>query len=330
MVSQSSRVGIWRAYFEPSYTLKKIAGANELDAGVALRVERSSNKTLSQNREDPTVFFDWLRRSDTGEFGVSARHEESATRYAAIDNIATAFADSTRASSTVSGHWSAELSERSTLLADGAYEAVFYRGGPFVNYDNQSAGLRFSQALSDRNTLFVRMSNVKYVPTGGSAPAGTSTSSQLANTTLGWEWKAADYLAGSLQMGKQRSSVSGYGTQGIADVRYTGQRSGLVFSAGRQVSPSGLGGFVKNDLVNGNWNYAMSELSNIGIDLQWQKSHLTTDIINSSAGAWLQHDLSSYWMVRANYLHRDIKQSGVNGAYADIVGITFTYTHADF
>lgn len=329
MVSQSSRIGISRFLLEPSYKLKKVAGANELGAGVVLRIERSSNKTLSQDREDPSVFVDWLQRSDTGEFGISAKHNESATRYAAIDNIATAFADSTRASSTVSGHWSKELSEYSALSAEGAYETVFYRGGPFVNYDNQSVGLRFSQAVSERNSLFMRVSNVSYVPTGGTVPPGSS-SSQVATTTLGWEWKAADYLGGSLQVGKQRSSVIGYGTQGIADVRYTGQRAELFLSAGRQVSPSGLGGFVKNDLVNGNWNYAMSELSKVGIDLQWQNSHFASDTISSSAGVWLQHDLSSFWALRANYLHRNIKPSGAVGAYADIVGITLTYTHADF
>jgi hypothetical protein len=230
----------------------------------------------------------------------------------------------------LSGNWNKELNKYSTLSADGSYQQVSYKEGPFINYANQSAGLRFSQALSERNTLFMRVSNVIYVPASGSVPVGGISSSQVTNTTFGWEWKAADYLEGSLQMGKQRSSVIGYGTQGIADVRYTGQRSGLIFSAGRQVSPSGLGGFVNNDLVNGNWNYAMSELSKIGIDLQWQKSHLATDIINSTAGAWLQHDLSSFWIVRTNFLHRNIRQSGVGSAYANIVGLSLTYTHADF
>jgi len=330
MGSQSIRVGIWRAFFEPSYKLKQLAGANELNAGIALKVERSSDKTLSQNREDPSAFVDWLRRNDTGEFGISAKYDETATRYTPIDNIATAFADSTRASSTVSGHWSKGVSEYSTLLADGAYEAVFYKGGPFINYTNQSAGLKFSQALSERNTLFMRVSNVSYVPTGGSVPTGVSTSSQVANTTVGWEWKTAEYLGGSLQMGRLRSSAIGYGTQGVADVTYKGQRSELLFSAGRQISPSGLGGFVTNDLVNGNWNYAMSELSKIGIDLVWQKSHLTTDIINSTTSAWLQNELNSFWILRTNFLHRNIMQSGVGSVYTNVVGLTLTYTHADF
>jgi hypothetical protein len=323
MAFQSPQVGIWRAYFEPSYTLKNVAGANELGAGIALQVVRSSNKTLSQNREDPRVFIDWLRRSNTGEFGVSAKYEEIATRYAAIDNIATAFSDSTRASSTLSGNWSNELSEYSTLSADGSYQRVSYKDGPFVNYANQSAGLKFSHALSVRNTLFIKMSKIIYVPVGGN-------SSDVTNSTLGWEWKAADYLEGSFQAGKFRSSSVGYGTQGMAEVKYTGQQAALLLNAGREVSPSGLGGFAITDLANGNWSYAMSELSKIGIELGWQKNHFTTDIINSSTGAWLQHDLNSSWVVRTNFLHRNSRQSGVGKAYANILGVAFTYTHADF
>lgn len=316
--------GIWRSIFAPSYNLKRISGANELNAGLALQVARSSNQTLSQNRENPSVFLGWRQQSDTGELGLTAQYDEASTRYTQIDNIGSGFVDSTRASRTISGNWSQELSQQNTLSADGAYQHVSYKGGPFVDYANQSAGLKFSHAWNERNTLFFGLSHLKYVPVGGNP------SSRVASAILGWEWKAAEYLGGSLQAGKTKSSDIETGTQGAATVRYTGQRTGLNLNAARQISPSGLGGFVTNDQVNGGWSYDLGERSRAGIDLGWRKNQSVTDIVSRTRGAWLQRNLNSFWEMRMNYLHSSREGGAAGGASSDMLGISLIYTHSDF
>lgn len=316
--------GIWRSMFVPSYKLNRTGDANELNAGVAVQIARSSNKTLSRDRNDPSVFLDGRRQSDAGEFGLSAKYDEVATRIAELDNAGPFSVDSTRASRTMSGSWSKALSERSTLLADGSYQGVSYRGGPYVNYANQTAGLKLSYAWSEYSTPFLRVSNVKYVPADGGP------SSSLASATLGWNWKVADYLEGTLQAGESRSSTAQMSTQGAVEVKYAGQRTGLVLNANRQVTPSGLGGFVAADQANGSWSYALSERSNTGIYLGWRKSHFITYFTNSSTGAWLQRELNSFWVVRTNYLHKTSEQDGFGRASSNILGIAFVYTHTDF
>lgn len=323
-MSPTNPGGIWRALLEPGYKLKRTGGANELNAGAALLIARTSNKTLSQDRNDPSVFLDGRRQSDAGEFGLSAKYDEVATRIAEIDNAGPFIADGTRVSRTISGSWSKALSERSTLWADGSYQGVSYKGGPYVNYANQTAGLKLSHAWSEGSMSYLRVSNVKYVPAGGGP------SSSLANATLGWNWKVADDLEGTLQTGKSRSSAAQMSTQGMAEVKYTGQRTWFVLNANRQVTPSGLGGFVTADQAKVSWSYALSERSNTGIDLGWGKSHFTTDIINRTAGAWLQHELNSFWVVRTNYLHKISEQDGVGRASSNILGIALVYTHTDF
>jgi hypothetical protein len=302
-------------------------GANELKAGLALLIARSSNKTLSQNREDPNVFLDWRRQSDAGEFGLSAKYDEVATRIAEIDNTGPGFADSTRASRTMSGSWSKALSERSTLSADGSYEGVSYKGGTYIDYSTRSGDMMFSYAWSERSTPFVKISYADYEPAGGNL---LSRFANVINATLGWNWKVSDYLEGTLQAVESKVSDAKMGTQGMASVQYTGQRTGLVLNAGRQVSPSGLGGFVTVDQAKGSWSYALNERSKTGIDLGWQNNHFVTDIINRTTGAWLQHDLNSFWGARTYYLHRIIEQGGVGGASSNILGIALVYTHPDF
>jgi hypothetical protein len=302
-------------------------GANELKAGLALLIARSSNKTLSQNREDPNVFLDWRRQSDAGEFGLSAKYDEVATRIAEIDNTGPGFADSTRASRTMSGSWSKALSERSTLSADGSYEGVSYKGGTYIDYSTRSGDMMFSYAWSERSTPFVKISYADYEPAGGNL---LSRFANVINATLGWNWKVSDYLEGTLQAVESKVSDAKVGTQGMASVQYTGQRTGLVLNAGRQFSPSGLGGFVTVDQAKGSWSYALNERSKTGIDLGWQNNHFVTDIINRTTGAWLQHDLNSFWGARTYYLHRIIEQGGVGGASSNILGIALVYTHPDF
>lgn len=319
-----NQIGIRRYLFEPSYTIKRAGGANELNAGIALQIARSSNQALSQNREDPSVFLDWRRQSDTGEFGLSARYNEVSTRVAEIDNTVPGFVDSTRASRTMSGSWSKSLSERSTLSADGSYEDVFYKGGTYVDYATQSGGLKYSYAWSDRSTPFLGVSNVKYVPDGG------GTSSRLTDAVLGWNWKTSDYLEGTLQVGKSRESNAMMSKHGAASVQYTGRRTQLALNADRHTSPGGMGGFVTTDQVNGRWSYDLSEYSRTGINAGWRKNRTITDDVSRSTDAWWQRDLNPFWMVRAHCLHR-IREGGVaGGASSNILGLSLIYTYSDF
>lgn len=315
---------VWRALFEPSYTLIGRMGADELKAGLALQIARSSNKTLSQDRDGPSAFLDWLRQSDVGEFGISSRYAEIATRDAGIDATGLVPVDSTRASSNLSGSWSKELSERSTLSVHGSYEDISYKGGTYTNYVTQSGGLRYSYAWSESSTPFLMVSGEKYEPAGGGP------TSRLANATLGLNWKA-EYVDLTVQMGQSRSSGGNTDLQGAFAAQYTGQRNQLALNADRQVSSSGLGGFVKADHMRGSWSYALSEHSNTGIDLDWRKNRsITTNNIRTTAGAWLQRNLNSLWGVRTYYRRSIIAGDATNGASSNMLGLSLVYTHSDF
>lgn len=318
------RGGIWRSIVEPSYQLKRTGDANELNAGLALQMARSSNKTLSQDRDNPSVFVGWRRQKERGEFGLSARYDEVQTRISEIDNTGPNSVDNTRATRAISGNWSEALSERSTLALNGAYNDVSYKGGPLVDYVTRFGGLMFSYAWSERSAPFLRMS---YSDT---EPAGSNTRSRFANALLGWSWKVEDYLEGSLQAGKSKTSGTGMAKQAAAEVKYKGQRAGLALNADRHVSPSGAGGFVTVDQVKGSWSYALSERSNTGIDLEWRKNHFLTNFINRTSGAWLQHELNSRWGMRTYYLHKISERVGLGTATSDILGIALVYTYADF
>ena len=121
--------------------------------------------------------------------------------------------------------------------------------------------------------------------------------------------------------------------QGSATVHYAGQRNQLTLTAGRTISPSGLGGFVKADQVTGNWSYALSEYVNTGIDMERRKNlpTVTSNVygITTVSGAWIEDSLSSFWKIRTS-LQRRTTEGGMGGkASSNLFGLSFTYDYSN-
>ena len=321
------RNGVWQYIFAPSYTLKRTGDLNEFRAGIALRISRSSNIRLIQNRNNPSAYLSWDRLAIAGKFGIAAKYDETSTLYSEIDNKGTLLPDSNRTSRSITGNWEKALSERSTLSADGAYEGVTYSNTDYTNYVTRSGDVMFKYDLSERNKPYVKISYADYEPSNG---ISTFAPGHYTNTALGLNWVASEFLSGKIQAGKANVSGAGMiGTQELA-IQYTGQRTGLALNESRQVVDTGLGGIIIVEQANGNLRYALNETNLFGVDLVRQKSHYIDEVISSTSGAWLQHDINSFWGTRTYYLHRIVSQVGVGRAYSDTVGFSLTYTIPNF
>lgn len=314
--------GVWRALFEPGYSLTGRVGENDLKAGLGVLLVRSTNTALDPDRDNPNAFLEWLRQSDTGEFGISTRYAEVATRDSGIDATGRGRADSTRASRVLSGAWSNRFSARSTLSANGSYEGVSYKGGNFVDYSMRSGGLRFSYAVDEITTSFCRVSGVRYVPANGGPY------SDLADATLGLNWNTAT-TDWTMQAGKAKVSGVKPIWEGSVASQFTGERAELALIAGRTVLPSGLGGFVQADQARGSWRYALSEYEITGIDLERRKNLPITFLDNitrsTSSDIWVDHDFTSLWKMRIYYRLWINKINGSESVTSNILGLSFSY-----
>lgn len=327
-MSSAQQEGVWRAMLDPRYTLVGRVGKSEITTGLALQIARSSNKTLVPDRDSPSVFFDWLRPSEAGEFGISARYAEVSTRDAGeAEATGRVPVDSTRISRSLSGNWNKELTERSLFTAAAAYERVKYKGGgSYTDYSTRSGSLNFTYIMTEQVTSFVRVSGNKYMPVSGGP------SSSLVDATLGMNWNA-EYMDWSMQVGKSRVVGGQSDTQGSVSAHYAGEQAQLTLIASRSISPSGLGGFVKSDLVRGSWNYAMSENSNAGLDLE-RRRNLSfamngVSTYSTTSGIRMDHDFSSFWSMRTSCQRRVVQEAGVRTS-SNILGLFFIYSNADF
>lgn len=323
-MSPTYQGGVWRGLFTPGYTLTGRFGEDEFNTGLALQIARSSDETLILNRESPSAFINWLQKSTDGEFGMSGRYTEMEVRDAGLEATGLSLVTSSRVSRNISAKWSKAFNQRSTLSANGSYEKVSYTGDTFIDYNTTTGVITFAYALNEKSTPFIKISYADYEPVAGGYY------SYLSSADAGLHWQSSDNLQGTLQAGRSINNDGETDTQGEVEVKYSGSRMEIEVNAKRQVIPGGLGGFVAFDQANGIWSYALTERSKVGLDLGWRNIHYTTAIINRIAGVWLHHNLNSFWDTRLYYQHRISEQEGVGAASANILGLTFIYTHTDF
>ena len=330
--------GLWRYTLEPRYQVKRADELSELDMGGGVEIARASNSDQSHDREDPNVYFDWRRYREAGSLGMSARYYESDLRSTELRNTGPGLAEGTRTLGTASASLHQNLSERSAIAMDVAYEDVAYKrntavlGTTFIDYVSRSAGLTMSSAISETSTPYVRVSYTDF------EPASNGAVSRNLNTLLGWNWKTSDYLHGSLQLGQSKIAGGSKSSLGAATLQYTGETNLFIFNVGRQVVPSGRGGFTTSDELKGSWVNGLDERSKRGVDLTWGKTHdvfnvlygATEDITYSTLETWLQQDFSARWGSRIFYLLRASNGSLTSEAYAHILGGTLIYTYSNF
>lgn len=319
----TSRGGMWRTLLEPGYTLTRTDGANEWKAGVNLQVARSSNTALSLNREDPSIFLNWLRPNETGDLGLSARYEEAATRATETGATRVAAGDGTRSTRTLSANWNKTLSERSTLAANGSYSIFSYKGGSYVGYGTRSAGLRVTHDWNESIAPFLGLSYTDQTPSRGGVP------SRRTSVTLGSSLKISERLDCTAQADRSRDRGGSGSSQYMMTARYAGQRGNLALNAGRQVSTSGLGSFVTSDQAGADWSHELNERSNTGINLSWRKNRSITDEATRTLDVWLQHDLDTSWAARTHYQRR-MRELGKLNSSSNLIGLSLVYTRSNF
>lgn len=325
-LSPTNQTRARKLLIEPDYALARTDGIDELKAGLAFQIVRSSNQAVSLNREDPRAFFNWRHQGSVGELGISAKYEEMATRATEMDSTGLTTVDGTRTSRTTAASWSKALSERSTLSADGAYSSVFYKNGTNVDYITRSGGLKFTHELSEGIAPFI---NISYVD---QKLAGSVSPSRRVNAILGLNWNTTERLNITMHAGRSRSNTANSASTnqyGLA-VQYTGQLTGFSLKADRQTSPSGLGGFITSDQLSGRLSHDFSERNKAGIDMSWRKNRSLTNDINRNMEAWFQHDLTAFWLIRAHCMRRVREVEGMGRASSNLIGASLTYRSPSF
>ncbi len=314
--------GVWLSTVRPGYTLNRTDGENELSAVAKLTAVESSNTALSVDRTDPSVALNWLRKNDTGEYGITTKYEQIATRTA--PGVTSQFlVDSTQTLRTVSANWSNSFSEKDTLTAKGSYIGSDYNGGGFINYSTQTANLIYSHIVSESVVPSLSLAYTEMTFTANQPPIS------ILSPMLVMEWKISQSLDSTLRVGNSFSSI-GNTPQFLSLLNYTGEQTSLTFKAGYLTTPSGFGGFMTTGSINGIVTHELSEQNSLGLNLGWSKSFTLMYNSYGTMDAWVQHHIDELWTVKTHFLHSLIEGGGLSAAASNVVGVSLNYTGSEF
>mgnify|MGYP001222903680 CR=1 FL=1 len=174
----AAKQGVTRTILKPTYTLTDMLGVDQFDASLGASVERSSNRRVSGNREDPNLRLGWRRLLETGELGLTARYEEASAQQTQLQETGLVTTDDTRTSWSLGGRWQTALSERATLATNLDYQNVSYDGGTLTNYENSSASLNLGYAWSETIEPFLFAAASHYQPARATVATSDSYSLQ--------------------------------------------------------------------------------------------------------------------------------------------------------
>ena len=325
----------WRSTVDPNYMLTKVSGADQLTANLDMLLIHSSNTNIIADGGFPTATLGWTHQSDKSKVDVTTSYSVASTMMAMPSTTGLVSANSTSTSRNLSGDWSRELSERTTLTLNGAYTYTSFNSGngnstSLTDFVTQSSGVKLNYVLNEHTATFINLSYVDLVPTGG-VP-----NSRIYNAWLGLDWNASEHLDWTLQVGPSRlegagssagTTTSTTSLQGGTTMNYKGELSSFALSANRQSTPSPLGALILTDQANGNFSYDLSERSKTGLDLGWSKYDALTVSYFRTAGIWLRHDLNTSWWMKAYLNHSASVWGGLNPATSNTIGFSIAYTN---
>ncbi|MBH3426243.1 hypothetical protein [Pseudomonas alkylphenolica] len=323
----SQEKGVTRTIIAPDFSLVGTYGRDELRMGLGVQVMRSSDTSIVDDREDPSVLLGWQRETDRGRFGLKGQYIESSTLSGAVQDTGVVATDGTQKMSMLTANWSSAITERSTLENETTYSHARYDINTLTGYDELGTVLTWNYAWSERTTLYTGVGARRYEPQDDTTASASNSYTPLVGVKyqLSERWET-DVHAG---VNKVSGDDGGQRGEGGVSLRYTGDLADARLSAERSTVASAEGGFAEIDTVRGIWSYAATELTRVGLDAAWQDSKGQTPNTLQTYGAWASREFSPFCDLRLSLQYKERQQDNLPDAEGTIVGLTLTYRFPD-
>jgi hypothetical protein len=323
-MTANNKQSIWRYTATPRYTISAVENQNRWYADAGLRVQRSSNKTINLDREDPNVIVGWERENERGQFSLTAQYNKASTRFTEFDGTGLVLNDGSSVSKTISANWSRLLTEKLNFTLGGQYLKTAYSGGTFTDYSTKSINSGLTYQLNERISPFVQVGLSEFVPEG---QARQNTKSQ--NYLAGANFNLNPQLNFSAAAGVNHVSTIGSGWIANTNFNYLAEKHNFRGALARSVSASGIGNFQKSDRLSLGYSYDLSEKSRLGTNFSWRKNNSLNSTETKQLGGFYSRELSEFWQMNLSLQLRSLKSTNQK-ANGEVVGITFTYNTPEF
>lgn len=352
---------IWRHTITPRYTVSAVENQNRWYADAGLALQRSSDKRVTQDRQDPNFDAGWEHEMERGRFSVVGRYLKQSSRFAEFSQNGFVDGDGSSITKSISANWTKAITERLSYTLGSQYIKLTYDSSQFSDTVTKSLNSSLTYELNERISPFIRLSYTDLksdVQTNNNgllinnlngfflnnnfANGGNSKSRNISFGTtvlLGPNWTlSANIGVNKIDSENQNTnSLLGVssGSGKIGGLSLINQRERSTFNAGlsRSVSPSGIGGFVESDRLNLGYNYLLNEKSSLNAGFNLNKNKSNFDSQSTQFLASYSRELTEMWQMRILFQSRmqqnSIQNQSVNVS-GNVIGLTFTYSTPEF
>lgn len=324
MVSTDAK-SIWRSKISPNYSLTGVQDLNQWYADAALLVERTSDQSVSLNREDPSFNVGWRRQMETGQFGIRLHYDETSSRVSQLDETGQSGGDTTRVSRSIGIDWQKSLSEKVSLATNAEAKKLTFNGGGSPDSKSYSASAMLTYLWTESVEPYLQLAANRH------APESATPATNLFSAVVGAKWTANERLESNVYVGMNKVSgvTQDIGWRAGVDTRYQQEKSKLSATLSRSVSPAGNGGFIESDMLKGGWEYEVSDRSQAGLDVSMRKNHDSNNSETQRVSIWYGRELTNLWSLRASIMRKS-SSSSVKDASGNVLGLSLVYTPPSF
>lgn len=317
---------IWLYTFLPGYRITLAQGKNQFFFNGNVSVERSSDESVSGDREDPLARIGWAREYEKGTVGLVASYVKASTRVTELTETGNLTSDGSSIGRSIAATWSHLITEKLKMSLEGGYRRQDFSGETLSSdYTVKSLNSEFLYELNENISPFIRASVNEFDPLDIETDA-----INYQNFLPGANFIISPKLSFSIGAGFSHIETVGNRWIGLSSFAYQGEKYRLDGSVERSVAPSSTGILQESDNLLLGYSYDLSDVSRWGTDLNLRKNRTGTNSETKQLAAWYSRDLSALWQMRLSMRLRNIKSDTLESTDGNVIGISFKYDTPSF
>jgi hypothetical protein len=333
---------VWRGVLTPGYRWVTKSDTQELELDAEIRLQQSSDTTISFNRQDPRASITWRHRGPRSELALDTLYSESSTRITEFQDSGLLLLDGTRTEASAGIDWEYRLSERLTFGTQGRYvDESFEDAGPFLTgFESVTAGLTLTFLVSPRLQPYLQAGYTRQEPEQPDSGLFQAGAADLyyagvgVNAQLSQRWSVeTDASAIRLEMDDAEPSMppdsgpgmlpAGSDWNANVSLVFEGERLNFSLSAGRATAPGGVGGFIDSESLSASASYPLGERTQVGVNSSLLVNGEPLGNELRSASLWVERSLSRAWRLRIDAAYRE--ETGIFDTKGTLVSLSLAY-----
>lgn len=308
---------------QPTYKIRALDGVNDWYGTLGFNFQKSSNSTISSDREDPNAKVGWKRTLESGLLGVSFSYEKESSRIAQLTQTGLVGEDGTAVTRRAVADWTRYLSERLTLETQASYtDNVFTGANALGNFDERIVRGELQYLYTETVSPFVRLSANDFRADTNRIEYQSLLAGSIVNLSPNLKLRGA--------AGVSHISTSGENEGvGFLNVDYTGLRSVASLAISRELFGTAADFVELGDNLTATYIYDLSSRSSVGSELVLTQNKFS-GLKTQDIGAYYIFKMTPQWSMRMNLGLGNIKGENANSANNNTLGIMFTYNSLKF